>query len=626
MALFQRPPDEKGSVWFSVLIGVFVAFTGLLFGYDTGTINGVIAMKYWQQNFSTGYTDVKGELTISPSQQSLIVSILSAGTFVGALASPLLADKIGRRWSLIISSWVFNLGVLMQVISVAIPLFVAGRFFAGLGVGLLSALVPLYQSETAPKWIRGLIVGAYQLAITIGILLAAIVNNGTHKRDDTGSYRIPIALQWLFSVILIIGMHFLPETPRYCIKRGDMTGATRSLAKIRRLLPNNSAIIEEIEEIRANYLYEMSLGNSSYLGCFRKGMLKRMLTGMVLQILQQLTGVNFIFYYGTQFFENSGIKNPFIISVTLATVNFLSTIPAVLVFDKYGRRPLLLWGGVAMCICHFMVATLGTTTTGQTASGVITVLNSGGQKASIAFVCMFIASFAATWGPLAWVVTSELYPLKHRSQMLSISTATNWLFNWAIAYSTPYLVNYGPGNANLQSKIFFIWGTACLLCVAFVYFYIFETKGLSLEEVDEMYQTPGLKAKNSSKWRPSIHFRETPLTEVTYNKTTAGSPAEPETAPVAKTTERTEGEAVARTTAPMAGSPPQTDSVPKTLQTAILQRPDDAVAHHHSPLPRPTSLSKLPSPALHSLKSVPSLPTYTDEGTTSSRGPRSIGP
>lgn len=217
---------------------------------------------------------------------------------------------------------------------------------------------------------------------------------------------------------------------------------------------------------------------------------------------------------------------------------------------------------------------------------------------------------------------------RHRLQthITNFLTQQQWLFNWAIAYSTPYLVNYGPGNANLQSKIFFIWGTACLLCVAFVYFYIFETKGLSLEEVDEMYQTPGLKAKNSSKWRPSIHFRETPLTEVTYNKTTAGSPAEPETAPVAKTTERTEGEAVARTTAPMAGSPPQTDSVPKTLQTAILQRPDDAVAHHHSPLPRPTSLSKLPSPALHSLKSVPSLPTYTDEGTTSSRGPRSIGP
>lgn len=140
MILFKRPPDEKGPVWFSVLIGVFVAFGGLLFGYDTGTISGVIAMKYWNERFSTGYIDADGKPAISPSQSSLIVSILSAGTFFGALASPLLADKIGRRWGIIISSWVFNFGVSMQVISVAIPLFVAGRFFAGLGVGLLSAL------------------------------------------------------------------------------------------------------------------------------------------------------------------------------------------------------------------------------------------------------------------------------------------------------------------------------------------------------------------------------------------------------------------------------------------------------------------------------------------------------
>ncbi|KAK1773811.1 hypothetical protein QBC45DRAFT_397693 [Copromyces sp. CBS 386.78] len=611
MALFTRPPDEKGSVWFSVLIGVFVAFGGLLFGYDTGTISGIIAMKYWQQHFSTGYTDVEGHLTISPSQSSLIVSILSAGTFGGALVSPLLADKLGRRWGLIISSWVFNFGVLMQVISVRIPLFAAGRFFAGIGVGLLSALVPLYQSETAPKWIRGLIVGAYQLAITIGILLAAIVNNGTHLRDDTGSYRIPIALQWLFSLILIIGMHFLPETPRYCIKRGDMPGATQALARLRRLMSTDPAITKEMEEIRDNYQYEMSLGSSSYKDCFRKGMRKRMFTGMALQILQQLTGVNFIFYYGTQFFENSGISSAFLISMILAMVNVLSTIPAVLVFDKLGRRPLLLWGGVGMCICQLIVATLGTTTTGQTASGVITVLNVAGQKASVAFVCLFIACFAATWGPLAWVVTSELYPLKHRSQMLSLSTATNWAFNWAIAYSTPYLVNYGPGYANLQSKIFFIWGVSCLICILFVYFFIYETKGLSLEEVDEMYQSDGLKAKDSSKWRPSVHFRGIPLTEVTYNKNTDGSPAGSENSPAAETTERADGENVAHAAAPVAGSPPQPASPLVAVPTATL-RPVQADTH--------------PYPPLRSLKSVPSLRTWDEGNRPSSRGPRSSGP
>lgn len=134
--------------------------------------------------------------------------------------------------------------------------------------------------------------GAYQLAITIGILLAAVVNNATHTRNDTGSYRIPIGLQLAFSAILIAGMHFLPETPRYLIRRGDMTGATRSLAVIRRQLPNDTAIITELEEIRANYQYEISLGSTSFWDCFRKGMRGRLLTGMLLQMLQQFTGTS----------------------------------------------------------------------------------------------------------------------------------------------------------------------------------------------------------------------------------------------------------------------------------------------------------------------------------------------
>jgi len=153
-------------------------------------------MKFWRDTFSTGYRNSADQLDVSPSQSSAIVSILSAGTFFGALASPLLADNIGRRWALIASSWVFILGVIFQTAAISLPLFLAGRFFAGFGVGLISALIPLYQSETAPKWIRGAIVGAYQFSITIGLLLAAVVDNATKDREDTGSYRIPIAVQF----------------------------------------------------------------------------------------------------------------------------------------------------------------------------------------------------------------------------------------------------------------------------------------------------------------------------------------------------------------------------------------------------------------------------------------------
>ncbi|KAL6399522.1 putative high-affinity glucose transporter rgt2 protein [Ilyonectria robusta] len=503
----SKPKDEAGKSWPAIAIGAFVAFGGVLFGYDTGTIGGILAMEHWKELFSTGYTDSQGHPDVSPSQSAAIVSILSAGTFFGALSSPFLGDYIGRRWALIASSWVFNLGVILQTAATSIPLFLAGRFMAGFGVGLISALIPLYQSETAPKWIRGAIVGAYQFAITIGLLLAAVVNNATQARDDTGSYRIPIAVQFAFALVLIGGMLVLPETPRYLIMKDKVEQAAQSLAKLRRLAPDHPSILGELSEIKANHDYERNLTKSSYIDCFRGPLAKRQWTGMGLQALQQFTGINFIFYYGTQYFKNSGMDDSFIIQVITSCVNVGSTIPGLYAIDKWGRRPLLFWGAVGMCVSQFIVAMLGTLTTAQDSVGNTIVYNVAAQKAGIAFICIYIFFFASTWGPIAWVVTGEIFPLHTRAKSLSITTATNWLLNWAIAYATPYLVNYGPGNANLQSKIFFIWFGACFVCVAFVYFFIYETKGLALEEVDELYNEVS-DARKSTKWRPTITFKE----------------------------------------------------------------------------------------------------------------------
>ncbi|KAI1270437.1 high-affinity glucose transporter RGT2 [Xylariaceae sp. FL1019] len=500
-----RPEHEAGKTWPSIAIGLFVAFGGVLYGYDTGTISGILEMTYWQRLFSTGYRDTSGDLNITSAQSSAIVSILSAGTFFGALSSPLLADNIGRRLALVASCFVFIFGVILQTIATAIPLFLAGRFFAGFGVGLISSIIPLYQSETAPKWIRGAIVGAYQWAITIGLLLANIVDNATKDRQDTGSYRIPIAVQFAWALILIGGMLVLPETPRFMVKKGNHDGAAKALAKLRRLPVNHESIAAELAEIQANHEFELTLGKSSYMDCFKGKLRKRQLTGIALQALQQLTGVNFVFYYGTQYFKNSGFENAFIIQIITGVVNVVSTLPGLWAVDKFGRRPLLLWGAVGMAISQFLVALLGTLSTGQDALGNVVVHNEVANKVAVAFVIIFIFFFAATWGPLAWVVTGEIYPLKTRAKSLSLSTASNWLLNFIIGFVTPYLVDYGPGNANLQSKVFFIWFGACFICISFVYFFIYETKGLSLEQVDQMYAECS-SARKSSKWQPSNSF------------------------------------------------------------------------------------------------------------------------
>lgn len=280
--------------------------------YDTGTISGILAMKFWRKMFSTGYINPSDDYPdVTSSQSSMIVSLLSAGTFFGALASAPVADYFGRRIAMIIESFVFCFGVILQTAATSIPLFVAGRFFAGFGVGLLSATskspspyitytganwntVPLYQSETAPKWIRGTIVGAYQLAITIGLLLASVVNNATKDRMDTGSYRIPVAVQFAWAIILVVGMSVLPETPRFLIKKDRHEAAAKALARLRRMNVDDQAVVDELMEIRASHEYEMSVGKASFRDILTGSLGKRLATGCAVQALQQLAGVNFI--------------------------------------------------------------------------------------------------------------------------------------------------------------------------------------------------------------------------------------------------------------------------------------------------------------------------------------------
>ena len=484
---------KAGSTTMGILVGVFAAFGGILFGYDTGTISGIMAMKYVKARFPK---DTPG--TFSSSESSLIVSILSVGTFFGAMLAPIPTDWLGRRWTLIISSLiVFNLGVALQTAATAIPLLCAGRCIAGFGVGLISATIPLYQSETTPKWIRGAIVSCYQFAITIGLLLAACVIKGTEGRDDSGSYRIPLAIQFIFSLILGGGMLILPDTPRFWITKGREDKAKESLSYLRKLPLDHPDLVEEYDDIMASYEFEMQHGTSSWFDCFssHNKQRKRLITGIFLQAFQQLTGVNFIFYYGTSFFQSSGIKNEFLISLATNIVNVGMTIPGIFLIEIIGRRSLLLGGAAGICISEFIVAIVGT---------VIKEDNTSGNKVLVAFTCIFIAFFASTWGPACWAVVGEIFPLRTRAKSVAMSTASNWLWNWAIAYATPYMVNSGKGNANLGKKVFFIWGGCNLLCGLFTWFFVYETAGLTLEQVDELYEVHD-HAWRSKDFTPSAH-------------------------------------------------------------------------------------------------------------------------
>ena len=363
---------------------------------------------------------------------------------------------------------------------------------AGLGVGLISALSPLYQSETSPKQWRGLVVGLYQWAITIGILIAAIVNNSMASKTDDSGWRSVIAVQFAWAAMLIAGMFWLPETPRYLALKGKDEAAKRSLQRITTL--HGDDLETEYAILLEGLAAEAALGTSSYADLFKGGrerMWLRTFTGTMLQGMQQLTGINFIFYYGTTFFKQSGIKDPFIISIVTNVVNVVMTIPGILYVDRVGRRPMLLLGAIGMCVCEYIVAGVGMA---------VDASDLAAQRVLIAFVCIYIAFFASTWGPIAWTVCGEIFPSRLRAKGMSLSAASNWLWNFGIGYATPYLVNPSTPEvktAALGVKVFLIWGSTCLGCILFTFFLIAETKGLSLEQVDELYRNSTILKSNA---------------------------------------------------------------------------------------------------------------------------------
>ena len=280
---------------------VFAAFGGILFGYDSGYISGVLAMDYFKYQFGHGGWDPSNTSALAYGgdyylydtwQKSLITSILSAGTFFGAVFAGALADWIGRRSTIIAGCGVFSVGVILQVASTTVGLLVAGRLIAGIGVGFVSAIIILYMSEIAPKAFRGAIVSGYQFAITIGILLASCVDYATQTRFDTGSYRVAMSIQFLWAIILGVGLFLLPESPRYWVKKNQLNKATRALSILRGQPQDSTYIQDELNELVANYEYELNNMKSGWADCFtggtsRSGNFRRVLVGTAMQMMQQ---------------------------------------------------------------------------------------------------------------------------------------------------------------------------------------------------------------------------------------------------------------------------------------------------------------------------------------------------
>ncbi|OJJ42767.1 hypothetical protein ASPZODRAFT_136909 [Penicilliopsis zonata CBS 506.65] len=464
--------------WRSFTMGIFVSMGGFLFGYDTGQISGFLEMPNFLQRYGQRGSD--GTYHFSNVRSGLIVGLLSIGTLIGALVAAPIADRIGRKWSLSVWSLMVCIGITVQISSPSGKWYqvAIGRWVAGLGIGGCSLLVPMYQAESGPRHIRGALVSTYQLFITLGIFVANCINFGTEARLNPSSWRIPMGLTYVFAAILGIGISLFPESPRFDYRHGRVESAITTLSRMYGVPRNHRALHIELHEIRQKYREEVERGPVTWRRLFQAPRMPyRVAVGMALQALQQLTGANYFFYYGTTVFKGAGIQNSYVTQMILGGVNFGTTFLGLYLIENYGRRRSLIAGALWMFVCFMVFASVGHFS-----------LNRNDPEATktpgvvmVVFACLFILGFASTWGPMVWTIIAELYPSQYRARAMSLATASNWLWNFLLAFFTPFI------TSAIDFRLGYVFAGCLFLAAGLVYVAVIEGRGRTLEEIDSMY-------------------------------------------------------------------------------------------------------------------------------------------
>ncbi|KAE9399118.1 general substrate transporter [Gymnopus androsaceus JB14] len=485
---------------------------GFIFGYDTGQISNILLMPDFLLRFGACSSDAtlssaSGDCSFTNVRAGLIVGLLSIGTLAGALMGAPIADWAGRRYAMVIECAVCILGFIIQISSTHVwQQFAVGRLVTGLGVGALSAAVPMYQAETAPAQIRGSLTATYQLFITFGIFIAYLISFGTRGFDGPSSWQTVVGIGIAWPVILSTGIMLMPESPRWLVFHDKPEKALHSIARVHGMtlteardhpLPNKA-----LAEIQRSVEFERSYtGATGWMDCFRPSnkVLYRTILGMTLQAIQQLTGANYFFYYGSTIFESVGIQDSDVTEIILGTVNFVCTFGGIYIMEHYGRRLPLIIGGVWQGAWLIVFAAAGTAKNPDTDKGIGSLM--------IASACMFILGYAMTWAPGIWILIGETFPTRTRAKQASLSTASNWIWNFLLAFFTPFIVKA------IDFRYGFVFAACNLAGAVIVYFFLYESSDLSLESVDLMYNDPTCKPWTSSRWAPPGYASRNDLAE-----------------------------------------------------------------------------------------------------------------
>ncbi|KAL8871250.1 MAG: hypothetical protein Q9174_002880 [Haloplaca sp. 1 TL-2023] len=471
-------------------ICAFAAMGGGLFGFDISSMSGVLGTAAY-----TNYFDVHGGY-----RQGAITGAMAGGSFFGTLASSFIADRMSRKTAIQIAAVIWTIGSVFQTAANGIPLLVVGRAVAGIGAGIASAMVPVYQAEIAPKEIRGRVVSLQQFAITVGILVqyliqfgSSFVDGGAHNpHQSTLAFRIPWGVQIFPAMILAVGMFFVPYSPRWLAGQDRWEESIRVLANLHGNGDiNHPKVLAQYREIEEAMTFEREAGDSAFKALTQPRMLSRVILTVSIQMWSQLCGVNVMMYYIVYMMQAAGVHNILLISSIQYILNVVFTLPAILFLDTWGRRPSLLYGALTMMILLAVVAALSATygtpnpRTDPSLDAISWLIMDNPQvsRAIVACSYLFVSTFAVTWGPTSWTYASEIFPTGIRAKAVSLATASNWAWNCALAFAVPTLF------VEINWKMYVVFAAFNGCAAAQVWFSVRETKGKTLEEMDEVFES-----------------------------------------------------------------------------------------------------------------------------------------
>ncbi|CAN0888269.1 Sugar transport protein 10 [Linum grandiflorum] len=472
-------------------LNLYMAFTclvaacgGLIFGYDIGISGGVTSMDpFLEKFFPSVYRKEKADdhqNNMYCKFDSHLLTLFTSSLYLAALFASLFASVITRKWgrkvSMFSGGFIFLVGAVVNACAVNVAMLILGRIFLGIGVGFCNQSVPVYLNEIAPANLRGRMNIGFQMMITIGILIANIVNYFTDKMASGNGWRVSLGLAAVPAIIITVGSLLILDSPNSILERGNNTEKAKAMLRK----------IRGTDEVEAEFQDILKASESAkkvehpWRNILKPRYRPQLIFCTLIPLFQQFTGINVVMFYAPVLFRTLGLgQNASLLSsVITGLVNVAATIVSIVAVDKYGRRILFLQGGVQMVLCQVVVAVLIGTSFGS--SGVGVAMSTGMAAAVVIFVCGFVAAFAWSWGPLGWLIPSEVCSLEIRSAGQAINTSVNMFFTFFIGQFFLSML------CGMKYGLFFFFAAFVVVMTVFIYFLLPETKNVPIEDMGDV--------------------------------------------------------------------------------------------------------------------------------------------